>query len=158
VSIILKTVFPNLTAGNALERVWLRGKPWLIDEERHLRLLVEEGKSFSDISQVMGKSRTSVKNKLYNLGLSLKDNTQPQFPVAVSSLSSSSKAPIINPAPPNYLITVNEVAPELKTTGPLPSVEEKLRVLDAALVALERKLQRPPQQRDGKFAKAANVE
>jgi hypothetical protein len=37
---------------------------------------------------------TDLKAKLYNLGLSLKDNTQPQFPVAVSSLSSSSKAPL----------------------------------------------------------------
>jgi hypothetical protein len=117
----------------------MRGKPWLIDEERHLRQLVEEGKGFSDISQVMGKSRVSVKNKLYNLGLSLKDNAHSQFPAAVSSVSSlSSKAPIINPAPAVDAVSVNEVALELKATEPLPSVEEKLRVLDAALVALER--------------------
>jgi hypothetical protein len=138
VSIILKAIFPNLTAGNALERVRMRGKPWSIDEERHLRQLVEEGKGFSDISQVMGKSRVSVKNKLYNLGLSLKDNAHSQFPAAVSSVSSlSSKAPIINPAPAVDAVSVNEVALELKATEPLPSVEEKLRVLDAALVALE---------------------
>jgi hypothetical protein len=117
----------------------MRGKPWSIDEERHLRQLNEEGKGFSEISQVMGKSRVSVKNKLYNLGLSLIDNTQPQFPVAVSSPSSlSSKAPIADPPSTVSSVTVNEVAFELKTTGPLPSVEEKLRVLDAALVALER--------------------
>ena len=86
----------------------MRGKPWSIDEERHLRQLIEEGKGFTDISQVMGKSRVSVKNKLYNLGLSLKDNTQPQIPIAVSSLSSlSSKAPIINPAPATDAVCVD---------------------------------------------------
>ena len=119
--------------------VWLRGKPWSIDEERHLRVLVEEGKGFSDIAQAMGKSRVSVKNKLYNLGLFLKDNTQPQIPVAVSSSPSlSSKTPIANPTSPADALSATEAALELKTTGPLPSVEEKLRVLDAALVALER--------------------
>ena len=117
----------------------MRGKPWLVDEERRLRQLVEEGKGFSDISQVLGKSRVSVKCKLYNLGLSLKDTAQAEIPVIVSSVSSvSSKAPIINSAPAVDPVIVNEVALELKATGPLPSVEEKLRVLDAALVALER--------------------
>ena len=39
-----------------------------------------------------------LKAKLNNLELSLKDNTHPQFPVAVLSLSSlSSKAPITDP-------------------------------------------------------------
>jgi hypothetical protein len=97
VSIILKTIFPNLTAGNALERVGMRDKPWSIDEERHLRQLIEEGKGFSDISQVMGKSRVSVKDKLYNLGLSLKDNAHSRLTIAASSLPY--KAPITNPAP-----------------------------------------------------------
>jgi hypothetical protein len=117
----------------------LRGKPWLIEDERLLRQLVEEGKGFSDISQVIGKSRISVKNKLYNLGLSLKDNTQSQIPIAVSSSPSlSSKAPIATPTSPANAVCKDEVAIELKTTGPLPSVEKKLMVLDAALVALER--------------------
>jgi len=116
----------------------MRGKPWSIDEERHLRQLIEEGKGFSEISQVMGKSRVSVKNKLYNLGLSLKDNTQSQIPVAVSSSpSSSSKTPIANPTSTD-VVSATEASIELKTTGPLPSVEEKLKVMDAALVALER--------------------
>jgi len=114
----------------------MRGKPWLVDEERRLRQLVVEGKGFSDISQVLGKSRVSVKCKLYNLGLSLKDTAQAEIPVIVSSVSS--KAPIINSAPVVDPVRVNAVALELKATGPLPSVEEKLRVLDAALVALER--------------------
>jgi hypothetical protein len=96
----------------------VRGKPWSIDEERHLRQLIEEGKGFSEISQVMGKSRVSIKNKLYNLGLSLIDNTHSQFPVAVSSPSSlSSKAPIANIALVVAPVSVNEVAFELKTNG-----------------------------------------
>ncbi len=111
----------------------MRGKPWSIEEERLLRQLVEEGKSFNGISKIMGKSRVSVKNKLYNLELSLKDNTYQQNG-AVSSLSS--KIAIINETP--IVDPVNdEVALELKATGPLPSVEQKLRVLDAAMNALE---------------------
>jgi hypothetical protein len=125
----------------------MRGKPWSIDEERQLRKLVEEGKGFSDISQVMSKSRVSVKNKLYNLGLSLKDNTQSQFPAVVSSLSSlsslSSKASITNPTAAVDTVSVEEFAFKLKATRPLPSVEEKLRVLDSALVGLERPGLRP---------------
>lgn len=114
----------------------MRGKSWSIDEERLLRQLVEEGKSFNDISKIMGKSRVSVKNKLYNLELSLKDNTHQQNG-AVSSLSSlSSKAAIINVAPTVDPVN-DEVALELKATRPLPSIEEKLRVLDAATQALE---------------------
>jgi hypothetical protein len=116
----------------------MRGKPWSIDEERRLRQLIEEGKGFTFISQVMGKSRASVKNKLYNLGLSLKDNTQLQIPLAVSSSpSSSSKAPIAYPTSPTDVVSAVEACLELKRTGPLPSVEEKLKVMDAALVALE---------------------
>ena len=114
----------------------MRGKPWLIEDERLLRQLVEEGKGFSDISQVIGKSRISVKNKLYNLGLSLKDNTQSQIPIVVSSSLLSSKTPTNNVAPAVDPVN-DEIALELKTTAPLPRVEEKLRVLDAALVALE---------------------
>jgi hypothetical protein len=117
----------------------VRGKPWSIDEERRLRQLIEEGLGFTDISQVMGKSRVSVKNKLYNLGLSLKDNTQPQIPIAVSSSPSlSTKAPISNPTSPTDVVSAAEACLELKTAGPLPIVEEKLKVMDAALVALER--------------------
>ena len=114
----------------------LRGKPWKVDEERHLRELVKEGLGFNDISKVMGKSRVSVKCKLYNLGLFLKDCARLQNQV-VSSVSSSSKNPIVDPTPSIDPVRVNEVALELKADGPLPSIEKKLRVLDAALVALE---------------------
>jgi hypothetical protein len=116
----------------------LRGKQWSIDEERNLRQLVEEGKGFNEIANVMDKSRVSIKNKLYNLGLTLKDNTHLQRSVVSSSLSSSSKVPIINPAPAEDAVFLGEVKSGSKADEPLPSVEEKLKVLDAALVALER--------------------
>jgi hypothetical protein len=87
----------------------MRGKPWLVDEERELRLLVEERKGFSEISQVMGKSRVLVKNKVYNLGLSLKDNPQLPISYAVASLSSlSSKAPTADLSPVAGSAGVNE--------------------------------------------------
>lgn len=91
----------------------------------------------------MGKSRVSVKNKLYNLGLSLKDNAHLQIPEAVSSPSSLSSKPLIIHEATAVDPVNDEVALELKASGPLPSVEEKLRVLDAALVALERPGLRP---------------
>ena len=53
----------------------LRGKIWSVDEERQLRLLVEEGKGSDEISRVMGKTRVSLKAKLSNLGLHLKAAT-----------------------------------------------------------------------------------
>lgn len=116
----------------------MRGKPWSADEERQLRQLVEDGKGFSDISHVMRKSRVSIKNKIYNLGLSLKDNAQLQIPLVASSLSSlSSNAPVTNLSPAVADAGVDGVALEVKANKPLPSVEEKLRVMDAALVALE---------------------
>ncbi len=88
-SIILKTISPNLTAGNALERVRMRGKPWSIDEERRLRQLVEEGSGIDKISQVMGKTRISVRAKMYNLRLLLVDAAVVQNAVASASVASS---------------------------------------------------------------------
>ena len=86
------------------------GKPWSVDEERYLRQLVGGGLGFNDISQAMGKSRVSVKCKLYNLGLSLKDNAHLQNQVASSLSSSSSKAPTVDSAPIIDPARVNGVA------------------------------------------------
>jgi hypothetical protein len=47
----------------------MRGKSWSNDEENQLRQLVNEGKSFDEISSIMGKSRLSIKGKLFNSGL-----------------------------------------------------------------------------------------
>ena len=104
--------------------------------------LSKKEKASLTFHKLLGKSRASVKNKLYNLGLSLKDNTQPQIPLAVSSSpSSSSKSPIAYPTSPTDVVSPTEASLELKRTGPLPSVEEKLKVMDAALVALARPCQ-----------------
>ena len=63
-----------------------RGKPWSVDEERQLRNLVAEGKGLGDISGVLGKTRVSVKAKLFNLGLgSVRDATGVQKVVVASS-------------------------------------------------------------------------
>lgn len=47
----------------------LRGKPWSVDEERQLRCLFGEGKNLDELSKVMGKTRVSVKAKMFSLGL-----------------------------------------------------------------------------------------
>jgi hypothetical protein len=46
------------------EGLQLKGRAWSIDEERLLRRLVEEGKGANKISEVMGKTRISVRAKM----------------------------------------------------------------------------------------------
>ncbi len=141
----------------------LRGKSWSIEQERQLRELVKEGVSIAEISQTMGKTRVAVRAKIYHLGLSVVDATVPPQNVAasiasVASIASTSqlteKEKLIDCTPPKELVTSNLALPDsfsasgpkdtdsftlqIKRDGPLPSIEEKLRVLDAALVALEK--------------------
>jgi hypothetical protein len=68
----------------------MRGKPWSIDEERHLRQLIEAGNGIDKISQVMGKTRVSVRSKMYHLGLSVVDAAavSPTIAVSVASIAS----------------------------------------------------------------------
>jgi hypothetical protein len=123
----------------------LRGKPWSVDEERQLRRLLEEGKSLDEISKIMGKTRTAVKGKFFNLGLnSLIVATEPRKLVAATTATTTSPAaPVPAPmlAPASASTPTSVTAPvsgvDLKLPQRLSSVEEKLRVLDAALVALE---------------------
>jgi hypothetical protein len=72
---------------------------------------------------------------LYNLGLLLKDATVVQNACVAASAASST-------SPDVDLVSVKDPCggdiSHSKAKVPLPSVEEKLRVLDAALVALER--------------------
>ena len=71
----------------------MRGKPWSKNEEKLLRQLVEEGKSFDEISIIMGKSRLSVKGKLFNSGLnSVKVATGVQRAVATTIATTTSPA------------------------------------------------------------------
>lgn len=93
----------------------MRGKPWSAEEERHLRELVAEGKGLDEIAQAMHRSRIAVRAKLFNLGLSLSSGSLERSAIAQSGA----------------------VASALKLPSQLPTIEEKLKVLDAALVALE---------------------
>jgi hypothetical protein len=121
----------------------LRGKPWLVDEERQLRRLLEEGKSLDEISKIMGKTRTAVKGKFFNLGLnSLIVATEPCKLGATTTATTTPAAPVPAPmsAPASASTPSSVTAPvsgvDLKLPQRLSSVE-KLKVLDAALTALE---------------------
>jgi hypothetical protein len=132
----------------------VRGKSWSVEEERRLRELIGEGLGVDRISKVMGKTRVSVMSKMYHLGLVLVDAGTAPTPPASSSTpyktadqafnSALSVSPITDPNPIAKAAAapssgeVDAFAAQLKKGGPLPSIEEKLRVLDAALVALEK--------------------
>jgi hypothetical protein len=86
-----------------------KGKPWEINEIRQLRELVEEGKSVGDISRIMVKTLDSIKQKMFDLKLKEK-----RVSGGTAVFSSSLELP-----------------------KDLPSVEDSLRTLSAALKALE---------------------
>jgi len=87
-----------------------KGKPWDIEEERQLRMLFEEGKNVDQIAKVMVKTRDAVLNKIYDLGLKREEENKAHG----RRLSSSFQLP-----------------------KELPSVEEALKKLAAALKELE---------------------
>jgi len=64
----------------------LRGKIWSIEEEKQLRELVLQGLGLTQIAQVMGKKRLSVKAKIYNLSLSLVLATGSEHRVAAATI------------------------------------------------------------------------
>jgi hypothetical protein len=86
-----------------------KGKPWEIDEIRQLRALVDEGKSVDEISRIMLKTLDSIKQKMFDLKLKEK-----RVGGGTTVFSSSLELP-----------------------KDLPSVEDSLRTLSAALKALE---------------------
>ena len=125
----------------------MRGKPWSDDEERQLRQLIEEGRSLDEISRRMGKTRVSVKSKLFNSGLNLlKDATGLQKKVAVAVAAASSpltptivplSAPALDPISASTVdASVDVACVEKKLPERLPSVEEQLKVLNEAIQAL----------------------
>ena len=129
----------------------MRGKAWSIDEERLLRRLVQEGKGTQEISQIMGKSRVSVKAKLSNLCLSVVVATALKGAVATATATATASSPkptVESPSVPVAesamvaTVVVGDVA-VLKSNEPLPSIEEKLHTLDAASRALEQPGLRP---------------
>jgi hypothetical protein len=140
----------------------LRGKSWSIDEERLLRELINEGACIDKISKIMGKTRVSVRSKMYHLGLAVVDAAALQ-PIAASVASIASVASTPKPPADQSALdaTTSQVpnsegtsaagstniadskdedvsAGQLKSDGPLPTIEEQLHVLNAAIVALQR--------------------
>jgi hypothetical protein len=86
-----------------------KGKPWDIEEIRQLRKLVDDGKSVEEISRIMVKTLDSIKQKMFDLKLKEK-----RVHGGTAVFSSSLELP-----------------------KDLPSVEDSLRTLSAALKALE---------------------
>jgi hypothetical protein len=122
----------------------LRGKPWSIDEERQLRMLIEEGKSFEEISKIMGKSILSIKGKFFNSGLnSIVVATRPHGCVATTTATTTTPdmlmtdpAAASRPISIASAVAVNFSGLDLKLPEELPSVEDELKVLIAAIEAL----------------------
>jgi hypothetical protein len=137
--------YPPAVAVACLEVVGLRGKPWSVDEERQLRQLVEEGKGSEEISKILGKTRVSIKAKLSNLCLPLKAATDKNFhhPVPATATASSPAATPPETSAPALAVahasdSVQAAVADLKLKLPerLSTIEEMLKVLDAALAAL----------------------
>jgi len=88
-----------------------KGKPWNVKEERQLQKLRTEGKTVAEIAKLMNKSPDAVKQKLRRLGLK------------VVTLENQG---------------VTTTSSELILPEDLPSVEEALLKLAAAMKALEK--------------------
>jgi hypothetical protein len=86
-----------------------KGKPWTREEEKKLRQLVKSHSDIEKMAAKMGKTTGSVKQKIIRLGL------EEEGPPKSSSPSSS----------------------KLQLPRQLPSVEQALKTLTAALKALE---------------------
>ena len=87
----------------------MKGKPWTVEEERRLRELVKQGATVAKICAELQKSEGAVRNKMRRLRLVEVDKLN-------SNLSTSTK---------------------LDAEGELQSVEEALKLLNAALNALK---------------------
>ncbi|MCW4048066.1 MAG: hypothetical protein NWE99_11000 [Candidatus Bathyarchaeota archaeon] len=85
-----------------------RGKPWTVDEEKQLRDLINAGYDANEIANVMGKDAHAVYEKAKRLGL---------------KVIMRKKQRVITSA--------------LELPADLPSVEEQLKVLAAAVKALQ---------------------
>ena len=91
----------------------MKGKPWTVEEEARLRQLLRANRSARAIARLMGKSRECVSMKIARLGLEVVVTQQKNSDVTTTS----------------HLTT-------LVLPSELPSVEEQLKVLAAALEAL----------------------
>ena len=89
----------------------MKGKPWTFDEEKRLRVLLEEKKGVRAIAKALGKTRDSVRMKLARLEVEVVQGEK-------NMRSTSTSASWVLPKE-------------------LPSIEEELKVLAAALRSLE---------------------
>ena len=107
-------------------------------------MLVEEGKSFEEISKIMGKSILSIKGKFFNSGLnSIVVATRPHHCVATTTATTTTPdTPTTDPAAASKPISIppaiaaNLSGLDLKLPEQLPSVGDELKVLIAAIDAL----------------------
>jgi len=87
-----------------------KGKPWTTEEEKQLRVLIAQDKTVNHIASMMNKTHQSIMTKIQRLGLKIEEEGS-----AKNQIPSSSGL----------------VLPE-----ELPSVEEALKILVAAMNAL----------------------
>ncbi len=90
----------------------MKGKPWTVEEENRLRQLLKANRSARAIARIMGKSRECVSMKIARLGLEVVTDEKSSGVTTTSRLTT------------------------LQLPSELPSVEEQLKVLAAALDAL----------------------
>ncbi len=90
----------------------MKGKPWTPEEEEKLQQLLKANRSARAIARIMGKSRECVSMKIARLGLEVVTEQK------------------------NSGVTTTSRLTTLKLPVELPSVEEQLKVLAAALEAL----------------------
>jgi len=86
-----------------------KGKPWTVEEEKQLQQMLQENRSVRAIAKALGKTRDCVRMKIARLGLD----------VVVQGKSERT------------------TTTSLQRPTELPSVEEALKTLSAALKALE---------------------
>ncbi len=87
----------------------MKGKPWTVDEEKQLQQMLQSGKHVRVIARTLGKTRDCVRIKIARLGLGVV--VQPKSERTTTS--------------------------SLQLPSDLPSIEEELKKLSAALTALE---------------------
>lgn len=90
----------------------MKGKPWTVEEEKQLRQMLQEHKSVRSIAKILGKTRDCIRMKIARLGLEV----------------------VVQPEKNQR--TTTTIA-KLALPGELPSIEEELKVLVAALKGLE---------------------
>ena len=88
----------------------VKGKPWTVEEEKRLKRMLEAKKSVRVIAKAMGKTRDCVRKKIERLGIEVVVHAENQ----------------------SRTTTSNFVLPK-----ELPSVEEALKILAAAMTALQ---------------------